>query len=282
MADPPIAGRSTETLEDLEVRLLLEGVFRHSGYDFRDYAWSSIKRRVWQSVQAEGLRTVSGLQERALHDPACLDRLLRGLSINVTAMFRDPSFYRTFRAKVVPLLRTYPFIRVWHAGCATGEEVYSMAILLQEVGLYDRCRLYATDLNSAALEGAEAGIFPLAALQEWTANYLQAGGTGAFSALYTARYGNAIFNASLKRNIVFAQHNLATDGSFNEFNVIFCRNVLIYFNQALQARVHRLLYQSLAPFGTLGLGNKEALRHTPHEAGYEESDNRDRLYRKVR
>lgn len=271
-----------DRVEDVEVELLLEGVFRVSGYDFRDYAFPSVKRRVWQCVHAERLRTVSALQERVLHDPACLDRFLRAISVHVTAMFRDPGFYRAFRTKVAPTLRTYPFVRVWLAGCSTREEAYSMAILLREEGLLDRTRLYATDMSRAALEKAERGIYPLDSMREYAANYLAAGGTGDFADVYAARYGNAIMHASLRKSIVFAHHNLATDGSFNEFNVILCRNVLIYFNRTLQERVHRLLYESLASFGALGLGSKEALRYTPHEARYEDVDGAERLYRKVR
>jgi chemotaxis protein methyltransferase CheR len=216
-----------------------------------------------------------------LHDPACLDRFLLGLSVNVTSMFRDPSFYRAFRAQVVPLLRTYPFIRIWHAGCSTGEEVYSMAILLEEEGLYQRCRLYATDMNEMVLKQAKAGVFSMKSMQEYTSNYLQAGGKQSFSEYYTAAYENAIFRSSIRENIVFSQHNLAIDGSFNEFNVILCRNVLIYFNQSLQERVHKLLYESLGRFGVLGLGRQESLKFTPHEEQYEALDKRDKLYRKI-
>jgi chemotaxis protein methyltransferase CheR len=196
-------------------------------------------------------------------------------------MFRDPSFYLTFRNQVVPLLRTYPFIRIWHAGCSTGEEVYSMAILMQEEGLYHRCRFYATDMNEVVLKKARAGIFHLDLMQEYTQNYLKAGGKHSFSEYYTAAYDSAIFRASLRENILFSQHNLATDGSFNEFNVILCRNVLIYFNQALQERVHNLLYDSLSRFGVLGLGRQESLKFTPHEHHYEALEKREKLYRRI-
>ncbi len=270
------------TLENIEVALLLEGVYRHYGFDFRDYSLASIKRRVWQSVQREGLHTISGLQEKVLHDPECMARFLLALSINVTAMFRDPDFYLTFRNKVVPVLRTYPFIRVWNAGCSTGEEAYSMAILLKEEGLYDRCRIYATDMNKVVLESAEAGVFRLSAMEEYAANYRQAGGTGSFEGFYTAKRDKAIFEPSLKRNIVFAQHNLVTDGPFNEFNVILCRNVMIYFNRSLQDRVHNLLYDSLSMFGVLGLGKRETIRFTSRQGCYAELDGHARLYRKVK
>lgn len=269
-------------LEKIEIHLLLEGMFRYYGFDFRDYALASLKRRIWNTIRAEQLTTVSGLQEKVLHDPDCLERFLLGLSVNVTSMFRDPSFYIAFRRQIVPMLRTYPFIRIWHAGCSTGEEVYSLAILMEEEGLYHRCRIYATDMNEMVLKQAKAGIFPLALMQEYTQNYLQAGGKRSFSEYYTAAYDHAIFRSSLKENIVFSQHNLATDGSFNEFNVIFCRNVLIYFNQSLQERVHNLLYESLSRFGVLGLGRQETLKFTPQENHYEALDNREKLYRRIR
>jgi chemotaxis protein methyltransferase CheR len=211
-----------------------------------------------------------------------MERLLLDLSINTTAMFRDPGFYLAFRRKVVPLLRTYPFVRIWHAGCSTGEEVYSMAILLEEEGIYDRCRIYATDINEAVLQKAKAGIFPLSTMQENTSNYISAGGTGTFSDYYTAKYDYAIFRPDLRENVVFAQHNLVTDGSFNVFNVIFCRNVLIYFNNTLQDRVQQLFLQSMEMFGILGLGKKESLRYTSVAAYYDEIDVEEKLYRRSR
>ena len=270
-----------DELEDLEIQLLLEGVYRHYGYDFRDYSPASLKRRIRGRMRAEETTTVSGLHALVLHDQAVMERLLLGLCVNVSAMFRAPSFFRTFRAACVPLLRTYPFIRVWHAGCATGEEVYSMAILLHEAGLYERCRIYATDLNEAVLRTARDGIFPLAAMQSYTANYQQAGGTASFSEYYTARYDSAIVRPWLKKNLVFAQHNLATDGPFNEFHVILCRNVLIYFNKALQARVHDLFLHCLIRLGFLGLGHEESLTHTPHERRYKQLAPGEKLYRRV-
>ena len=268
-------------LEALEIKLLTEGIYHHYGFDFRDYSMPSLKRRVWKRVYAEGLSTVSGLLEAVLHDSSCMERLLLDLSINTTAMFRDPSFYLAFRRKIVPILRTYPFVRIWHAGCSTGEEVYSMAILLQEEGLYDRCRIYATDINETVLQRAKEGIFPLATMQENTSNYIAAGGTGTFSEYYTARYDYALFRPSLRENVVFAQHNLVTDASFNHFNVIFCRNVLIYFNNALQDRVQRLFLQSMEMFGILGLGKKETVRYSAVSDSYEEIDAEERLYRRI-
>jgi chemotaxis protein methyltransferase CheR len=268
-------------LEAIEIQLLLEGVFQRYGYDFRGYSRASLGRRVWNVIRAEGLPTISSLQERVLHDPDCLERLLGGLSVHVSSMFRDPGFFRALRAKVVPMLRTYPFIRAWNAGCSTGEETYSLAILLQEEGLYDRSRIYATDLSASALKSARDGIFPLEAMREYTHNYVNSGGVRSFSEYYTAGHGHAVFNPSLKENIVFSQHNLATDGSFNEFNLILCRNVMIYFAGPLQDRVHSLLYDSLVMFGILGLGAKESLQFTPHQDLYEPLEPGQKLYRRV-
>ena len=280
MLDTPVA--YDPQLERLEVELLLEGVFRHYGFDFRSYAYSSMRRRLWKRIRAEGLTSVTALQERVLHDPAVMERLLDDLSVNVTAMFRDPAFYLAFREKVVPLLRTYPFLRVWHAGCSTGEEVVSMAILLHEEGLYERTRIYATDINETVLQRARSAIFPLDRMQEYTENYIRAGGTRSFSEYYTAKYDGALFNPTIFRNVVYSQHNLVTDRSFSEFHVILCRNVLIYFDKSLQNRVHNLFYESLVTFGILGLGSKETLRFSQFEDCYEQIDPREKLYRKVR
>jgi chemotaxis protein methyltransferase CheR len=196
-------------------------------------------------------------------------------------MFRDPSFYSSFRANVVPQLRTYPFTRIWVAGCSTGEEVYSLAILLREEGLYDRTRIYATDINESVLDSARTGVFPLEKMREYTQNYIKAGGTQAFSEYYTAKYDGAQFQRSLIDNVVFAQHNLVSDRSFNEFNVIVCRNVMIYFDRILQDRVHDLFYESLMTFGVLGLGHKESVHFSPHADRFEELDPAEKLYRKV-
>jgi chemotaxis protein methyltransferase CheR len=271
----------SDELEALEIRLLLEGIFCRYGFDFRDYAYASIRRRIWNQIHAEGLGSISEFQGRVLHETACMERFLLTVTVNVTTMFRDPSFYRAFRSRVVPHLRAYPFLRIWHVGCATGEEVYSMAILLHEEGLYPKCRIYATDMNEEVLARARAGIFSLAVVQEYTGNYLRAGGSGSFSEYYTAKYDNIIFQRSLSDNIVFAQHNLVTDSSFNEFHVILCRNVMIYFNEALTARVHELLYGSLALSGFLAVGNKESIKFTPHEDSYEEFDQEEKIYRRI-
>jgi chemotaxis protein methyltransferase CheR len=196
-------------------------------------------------------------------------------------MFRDPSFYRAFRTKVVPMLRTYPFVRIWHAGCSTGEEVYSVAILLEEEGLLERTRIYATDVNTSVLKQAQDGVFPLAKMQEYTENYISSGGTRAFSDYYVSAYEEARFQSSLMENTVFAQHNLVSDASFNEFNVIMCRNVMIYFAKPLQEQVHDLFYKSLGMFGVLALGHKESIRFTKVEDRYEVLDPLEKLYRRI-
>ncbi|WP_257453938.1 CheR family methyltransferase [Archangium lipolyticum] len=268
------------TLEEIELDLLLEGIMRRYGLDFRGYARASLKRRVWNMVHAQKLETISALQAQVLHDSSKMELLLQHLSVNTTTMFRDPSFFAAFREKVVPHLFSAPFVRIWHAGCSTGEEVYSLAILLMEAGLYERSRIYATDMNASVVERAKSGIFPLEHMREYTANYLRAGGSAAFSDYYTANYDHAIFKAPLRKNIVFAQHNLVSDGTFNEFNVVLCRNVLIYFGTQLQERVHRLLHQSLRRFGILALGRGETLRHTVLENDYDEVDAQERLYRR--
>jgi chemotaxis protein methyltransferase CheR len=280
LSEPPVDYDAD--LERVEIELLLEGIYRHYGFDFRSYAYSSVRRRLWKRLEAEGgLTTISQLQAKVLHDTDAMERLLLDLSVNVTSMFRDPGFYLAFRESVVPMLRTYPFIRVWHAGCSSGEEVYSVAILLEEEGLLDRTRVYATDINDVVLQHARNGIFPLNRMQEYTENYIKAGGKRSFSEYYTAKYDGALFSPALTRNVVFAQHNLVTDRSFSEFNVIFCRNVLIYFDRELQQRVHALFYDSLAMFGILGLGSKESLKFSKYEACYEKLHPREKLYRKA-
>jgi chemotaxis protein methyltransferase CheR len=277
-----MSSRRRDDVEGLEIDLLVQGVYEAYGFDFRRYSRPSLRRRVWRRVEAEGLTTVSALLERVLHDPGCVQRLIGDLSVNVSAMFRDPSFYRTFRAKVVPLMRTYPFVRVWNAGCSTGEEAYSVAILLKEEGLYDRTRIYATDMNERTLEEARAGAYPIAKMREYTANYIAGGGMRSFSEYYAAQRDRVVFDRSLADNIVFAPHNLVTDRSFNEFHVILCRNVMIYFDRELQSHVHDLIYDSLINFGVLGLGSRESLDFTTHVDDYERLAEGQQLYRKVR
>jgi chemotaxis protein methyltransferase CheR len=268
--------------EALELELLLDGIYRRYGFDFRGYATSSLRRRVWRRAHLEGLPTITSLLDRVLHDSDVLERLLKDLSINVTEMFRDPSFHRALREKAFPVLRTYPFLRIWNAGCSTGEEAYSIAIALHEAGLLDRARIYATDMNEGALGQARTGAFPLERMQDYTENYVRAGGAHAFSEYYVARGASAIFDPELARNIVFAQHNLATDRSFNEFHLIICRNVMIYFGRELQRHVHELFLDSLVPLGLLGLGRKEAIQPPDVAARYEALEATEKLFRRRR
>jgi chemotaxis protein methyltransferase CheR len=271
----------TRDVEEIEVALLLEAIYRRYGFDFREYAPASLRRRLWRRAYAEGLETLSALQARVLHDPACMERLLLDLSINVTTMFRDPTFYLSFREQVVPLLRTYPFVRVWIAGCSSGEEVYSLAIVLDEEELLERTRIYATDINEAVLDQARLGVFPLDKMQDYTQNYVRAGGKRAFSEYYLASYDGAVFDKRLVESVVFAQHNLVSDGAFNEFHAIVCRNVLIYFDRTLQERVLALFDESLVNFGVLALGQKETLRFSSFATRYEELDPVQKIWRKA-
>ena len=275
----PPAEEGGQGLEALEVRLLLEGLWRHYGFDFRDYAPASIRRRIRHFIDEEGIGTVSALQDRVLHDREWLFRLVDAVGVSVTSMFRDPPFYRALREVVVPLLRTYPVLRIWHAGCCTGEEVYSLAILLHEEGLYARSRIYATDMNERVLRRAREGVLPLAAMRAITRNYAASGGTHSLSRWYTLAEEGAILDPVLRKNVVFAQHNLATDSSFNEFHLVLCRNVLIYFNRRLQARVHALLHASLVRLGFLALGSRETVRFSPLGSRYQELP--QQMFRKV-
>jgi chemotaxis protein methyltransferase CheR len=273
--------KASDDLERIEVQLLLEAIYQHYGFDFRGYALGSLKRRLWRRAIGEKLDTLSALQDRVLHDPAVMERLLLDLSINVTAMYRDPTFFKAFREKVVPSLRTYPFVRIWNAGCSTGEETYSLAIVLKEEGLIDRTRIYATDINDRVLERAREGRFPLEKMREFTENYIRAGGQESFSSYYTASGETATFNPELRSQVVFAQHNLVSDAPFNEFNVIVCRNVMIYFGKTLQDRVHELFYDSLDRLGILALGHKESIKFTRYEDRYAPLDAQEKLYRKM-
>ena len=267
-------------LERLEMDLLLEGIHQRYGYDFRGYARASLRRRLWRRATLESLRSLSGLQERVLHDPRCMERLLDDLSVNVTEMFRDPGVHAALRDDVLPLLRTHPFVRVWVAGCSTGEEVVSIAISLQEAGLLERTLIYATDMDADVLARARTGSFPLDRLQGYTRNYLEAGGKEAFSRYYSVESDRAVFDPVLLRDVVFAQHNLATDRSFNEFHLVVCRNVLIYFGRDLQDRVLGLFDESLARRGVLALGRKETLHGTIIEGAYEPLVEAEKIYRK--
>ncbi|CAM4131201.1 protein-glutamate O-methyltransferase CheR [Flavobacterium sinopsychrotolerans] len=265
---------------DLEISLLLEAIFRKYGYDFREYSQAHIRRRIMNRMAVSGFEDVSQMQSKVLNDETFASELLQDLSITVTEMFRDPFFYRSLRENVIPILKTYPFIKIWHAGCATGEEAYSMAILLQEEGLYDRTTIYATDFNQMALNRAKDGIFSNKMIKEYTSNYQMAGGKESFSSYYTSNYDNVIMNQSLKKNIVWANHNLVTDSVFAEVNLILCRNVLIYFDKNLQNKVQTLFYNSLINGGVLCLGSKESLRFSDLYEQYTELDAKQRIFKK--
>lgn len=269
-------------LEKIELDLLLEGIYRYYGYDFRTYAFSFIKRRVLHRLNIEKLTSISGLLEKVLHDPCMMEKLLNDFSITVTEMFRDPSFFEVIRKQVIPSLKDDPEIRIWHVGCSSGEEVYSMAILLHEEGLLNKTKIYATDINLKNLEKAKLGVFPLEKMQLYTKNYIQSGGTKAFSEYYTVQKEQVFFQPELKKNMVFFQHNLVTDQSFNEFHIIICRNVMIYFNKDLQNHVHGLLYNSLSQSGFLGLGKREEVRFTNYAGYYREFNQEEKLYCKVK
>jgi chemotaxis protein methyltransferase CheR len=270
----------TLAVADIEIRLLVQAVHLRYGHDFRDYAFASLKRRVLQAQERMGADTVSALQERVLHDPAQFAQLLQYLTVPVSEMFRDPAYFLALRRHVVPVLRTYPSLKVWVAGCSTGEEAYSLAILLQEEGLLERTILYATDINHASLEKARQGIFPLEPMQSFTRNYQRAGGLRSFSDYYTAAYGGALFDKGLRRSITFADHSLATDAVFSETQLVSCRNVLIYFNRDLQDRAIGLFHESLTRRGFLGLGSKETLDFSAYADRFEPVSRADRVYRK--
>ena len=262
--------------------LLLEAVARRYGYDFRRYAAASMRRRVRAILFQEQLSSISALQERLLHDPRLLPQFVARLSVGVTGMFRDAAFHRAVRQDVVPLLRTYPFVRVWVAGCSSGEEVYSLAVVLSEEGLLPKCRLYATDLSDVVLERARRGVFPLASMRKYTEAYIASGGREDFSRYYTTDSRNAKLRDDLRKSVVFSQHNLVSDEVFNEFQLVLCRNVMIYFDRELRDRVHDLLYRSLSSFGILGLGMRESIDFTPHAADFDTLNAPARLYRRKR
>ena len=270
-----------QPVADIEIRLLIEAVFLRYGHDFRDYAQASLKRRVLQAQARMGAASISALQERVLHDPDAFAELLQYLTVPVSEMFRDPSYFLALRRHVVPVLRTYPSLKIWVAGCSTGEEPYSLAILLQEEGLLDRTILYATDINHASLDKARRGIFSLDHMQAFTRNYQRAGGTRSFSDYYTAAYGGALFDRALRESITFADHSLATDAVFSETQFVSCRNVLIYFNRTLQDRALGLFHESLSHRGFLGLGTKETLDFSAYADRFESVSRPERIYRRL-
>lgn len=268
-------------IEEVEVELLLEAVHRVWGHDFRQYARASLRRRLALWMSDSGYSTLSEAQGQVLRDPLAWDALQRGLTVNVTEMYRDPEVFALLRAEVLPVLQTYAFSKIWVAGCASGEEVYSMAILLHEAGLAERCRIYATDLNEEVLQRARAGVYSLEQMRRYTGAYQRAGGRASFSDYYSARYGHAIMAPELRRSVVFAAHNLATDSAFGEMQLVLCRNVMIYFNAALTERVLALFDGCLSRGGFLGLGQKESLAQRPIGRAYQALREDVVVYRKL-
>ncbi|MDQ7970054.1 MAG: CheR family methyltransferase [Oxalicibacterium faecigallinarum] len=266
---------------DIEIRLLIEAIYLKYSYDFRNYSGASQKRRVLHALPHLQCSTISELQARVLHDPTAFMQLLQFLTIPVSEMFRDPLYFLSLRQQVVPFLKTYPSLKIWVAGCSTGEEIYSMAIMLKEEGLLDRSLIYATDINPVSLEKARKGVFPLEKMRAYTANYQQAGGKASFSDYYTAGYEAALFDKSLCENVSFADHSLATDAVFSETHLVCCRNVLIYFNRHLQERALGLFHDSLCHRGFLGLGSKESIDFSDYATRFEPLDKTQRIYRKL-
>ena len=277
---PQNGNGTTTAVADLELHLLLEAVYRVTGFDFRQYAPATLKRRVAERIRAEGVTTTSGLLERVLHDPSSMRRFVDGLTQHATSPFREPSFFRSFMECVLPRLRTYSHVRIWVIG--SGDDAYALAILLREAGFYHRTRIYATDASDAAVDRARSASFPVELLDEYAQRYLEAGGTKRFSDYVTTADGVASFREGVREQIVLAQHNLATDGSFNEFHLVAARNVLPQFNRALSYRAHQVIFESLVRLGYLGLSAKESLRYTPHQRAYEEIPDTETFYRRLR
>lgn len=269
-----------EDIEKIEINLFLEALYQRYGYDFRNYARASVRRRVRHLLITSGAKNITALTSRLLYEEDFARQTILEFSIAVTEMFRDPGFYASVRKNVIPYLSTYPFLKIWHAGCASGEEVYSLAILLQEEGLYERSTIFATDFNEVVLEKAREGIYPLKDIRQYVANYQQAGGKKPFTDYFHAQYDSAIIDRSLKRKITFASHNLVTDGVFGEMHLIFCRNVLIYFDRALQDRVLNVFNQSLDRAGFLCLGNKESLEFSAVASQFKVVDRSEKIYQK--
>jgi chemotaxis protein methyltransferase CheR len=270
-----------EKLFEQEVEALIEEIHRQYGYDFRGYARASVYRRIKRFLGQRHLQDIEALREEVISDSFFFESFLQEVTVNVTEMFRDPTFFLSLRENVLPILSTYPFIKIWDAGCSTGEELFSLAILLEEEGLLGRTKIYATDINQKVLKQAREGIFPASNMAAYTSGYYAAGGKKAFSSYYTSNYGSVKFDSSLIRNVVFYPHNLATDSSFNEFHLILCRNVLIYFNRQLQERVLRLFDESLVSLGYLGLGKRETMAMSPISSSYGLVDKSNRIYRKL-
>lgn len=269
-----------EKVEDIEIRLLLEAIYRRYHYDFRNYAQASIRRRLRQARDRMGIKTFSALQDRLLHDPAVAGQVLRFMTVQVSDFFRDPSYFRALREKVVPHLRTYPSLKVWIAGCSAGEELHSLAILFREEGLEERTLFYATDINQEALEIASRGIYPLDRLKTFTENHRLSGGRSSLSDYYTTGYGGAVFDKSLRDRVVFSDHSLVTDAVFSEMHLISCRNVMIYFDRELQDRAIALFRDSLIRNGFLGLGSKESLRFSAHSSDFADFVREEKIYQR--
>jgi chemotaxis protein methyltransferase CheR len=277
------ASRSTIAVDDVEIQLLLEGLVQVTGCNFRDYDPALLKRRIEAAVAAENVSTVSGLQERALHNAASLERLLRALTLRRTGMFTHPTSFVALRSLVVPLLRTYPFLRIWHVGCANGEETYAIAVLLTEEGLYERCKIYATDALESFIDFARAGTYSQETLAGWSANYLSAGGTRSLEDYVASPSDRALtFDPALRKNIVFARHSVVSDASFNEFHLIVCRHVLSQFTAAFQSRIHRLIHGSLIRLGFLLLGDGESMQNSPNEQCYRLVGDAGTTYRRMK
>lgn len=268
-------------ITDLEIRLLLEAIYQRFHYDFRQYAIASVRRRLQQALTSMHCESVSGLQERLLHDEHMFPRLLAFLTIQVTDLFRDPEFFLAVRQQVIPLLATYPSLKLWIAGCSTGEEAYSYAILLAEENLLERTLIYATDINEDSLRKAQSGVYSLERLRQFILNYRAAGGTGSLSDYYHADHDNAVVAPELRRHITFADHSLATDSTFSEVQLVSCRNVLIYFDRELQDRALGLFAETLCPRGFLCLGTKESVRFSAQSARFEDAGLGSRIYRRV-
>lgn len=268
-------------MDNIEIKVFLEAIFLKYGYDFRNYSMASIKRRLSHRLSASNIENVSALQHKVLHDSIFFETLLQDFSVDVTEMFRDPEFYLALRNDVVPLLKTYPFIKIWHAGCATGEEVYSMAILLKEEGLLERTIIYATDINEKIILKAREGVYPASVFIKYNENYLQTGGKNSLMSYFSNHDENTLkIDSSFKRNIVFSQHNLVSDGVFGEMNMILCRNVLIYFDKSLQDRAISLFNNSLVRGGLLCLGSKEDLLFSNHAESFNEIVPNKKIYQK--
>ncbi len=266
---------------DAEIDLLIKAIFNKYSYDFREYTFASQKRRIMQAVTSLKCENVTALMDKVLLEPDMFMQLLQYLTIPVSEMFRDPSYYAALREHVIPILKTYPSLKIWVAGCSTGEEIYSLAILLEEEGLLDKSIIYATDINPVSLEKAKKGIFPISRMASYTENYQQSGGKKSFSGYYTAAYDGAMFDQALSRNVTFADHSLATDHVFSEVHLISCRNVMIYFNSALQSRVLDLFHDALCHKGFLGLGSKESLDYSTHADRFSPLAKKERVFRKI-